>query len=63
MTHMLLASFKTAFGICSLPQAIKGDADILLKGVRDKNTIEDVKRIVELVHIHLPDQSLLSINS
>lgn len=48
MTHMLLASFKTAFGICSLPQAIKGDADILLKGVGDKNTIEDVKRIVEL---------------
>ncbi|KAF3678513.1 putative proton pump-interactor 1-like [Capsicum annuum] len=38
----------SAFGICSLPQAIKGDADILLKGVGNKNTIEDVKCIIEL---------------
>ncbi|XP_059277126.1 uncharacterized protein LOC132031254 isoform X1 [Lycium ferocissimum] len=40
--------YPSAFGICSLPQAVKGDADVLLKGVADKNTIEDVKRIVEL---------------
>ncbi|XP_004251860.1 uncharacterized protein [Solanum lycopersicum] len=49
-TNLILRTplHPSAFGICSLPQAIKGDADILLKGVRDKNTIEDVKRIVEL---------------
>ncbi|XP_019226562.1 PREDICTED: uncharacterized protein LOC109208018 [Nicotiana attenuata] len=39
---------SSAFGICDLPQAIKGDTDVLLKGLGDKNTIEDVKRIVEL---------------
>ncbi|XP_049347295.1 uncharacterized protein LOC125811797 isoform X1 [Solanum verrucosum] len=61
-TNLILRTplHPSAFGICSLPQAIKGDADILLKGVGDKNTIEDVKRIVELVLIHLPDQSLSS---
>ncbi|KAL3353210.1 hypothetical protein AABB24_020948 [Solanum stoloniferum] len=49
-TNLILRTplHPSAFGICSLPQAIKGDADILLKGVGDKNTIEDVKRIVEL---------------
>lgn len=47
-TLILLTPLHSAFGICSLPQAIKGDADVLLKGVGDKNTIEDVKRIVEL---------------
>ncbi|XP_015169688.1 putative RNA-binding protein YlmH isoform X2 [Solanum tuberosum] len=49
-TNLILRTplHPSVFGICSLPQAIKGDADILLKGVGDKNTIEDVKRIVEL---------------
>ncbi|CAN4075547.1 unnamed protein product [Withania somnifera] len=45
----LILQTSSASGICSLPQAIKGDADVLLKGVGDKSTIEDVKRIVELV--------------
>ncbi|KAF3442904.1 hypothetical protein FNV43_RR16822 [Rhamnella rubrinervis] len=35
-------------GICHLAQAIKGDVDVLLKGVGDKNTIEEVKRILEM---------------
>ncbi|MCD7466604.1 hypothetical protein HAX54_003446 [Datura stramonium] len=47
-TLILRTPLHSAFGICSLPQAIKGDADVLLKGVGDKNNIEDVKRIVEL---------------
>ncbi|GMN54510.1 hypothetical protein TIFTF001_023637 [Ficus carica] len=35
-------------GICQLAQAIKGDTDVLLKGVGDKNTIEEVKHILEM---------------
>ncbi|KAK4344073.1 hypothetical protein RND71_037167 [Anisodus tanguticus] len=46
-THVYWNSFETAYGICSLSQAIKGDADVLLKGVAVKNTIEDVKRIAK----------------
>ncbi|KAF5949734.1 hypothetical protein HYC85_011727 [Camellia sinensis] len=37
-----------AAGTCHLPQAIKGDVDSLLGGVRDKGAIEAVKHIVEL---------------
>ncbi|KAK4373971.1 hypothetical protein RND71_004648 [Anisodus tanguticus] len=48
LTSAELNCARQAFGICSLPQAIKGDADVVPKGVGDKNTIEDVKRIVEL---------------
>ncbi|KAI8011247.1 putative RNA-binding protein YlmH [Camellia lanceoleosa] len=35
-------------GTCHLPQAIKGDVDSLLGGVRDKGAIEAVKHIIEL---------------
>ncbi|XP_019154035.1 PREDICTED: uncharacterized protein LOC109150553 [Ipomoea nil] len=38
----------SASGICSAAQAIKGDVDVLIKGVSDKDTIEDVKRIIEM---------------
>ncbi|KAL3821201.1 hypothetical protein ACJIZ3_007106 [Penstemon smallii] len=31
-------------------QALKGDTDIILKGVADKDTIEDVKRILEMAN-------------
>ncbi|XP_062090457.1 uncharacterized protein LOC133796808 isoform X2 [Humulus lupulus] len=35
-------------GICHIPQAIKGDVDVLLNGVADKNTVEEVKHILEM---------------
>ncbi|EXB42552.1 Putative RNA-binding protein ylmH [Morus notabilis] len=35
-------------GICQLAHAIKGDIDVLLNGVGDKNTIEEVKHILEM---------------
>ncbi|XP_021894644.1 uncharacterized protein LOC110812229 isoform X2 [Carica papaya] len=38
----------SASGICHLPQAIKGDVDILLQGVRDQSTAEEVKHILEM---------------
>ncbi|KAM1555080.1 hypothetical protein ACFX13_007761 [Malus domestica] len=38
-----------ASGICHLAQAIKGDADDLLKGVADKTVIEEVKHVHEMV--------------
>lgn len=42
------SSSSSASGICHLAQAIKGDADVLLKGVGDKNAIEDVKHILDM---------------
>ncbi|KAK9269442.1 hypothetical protein L1049_001216 [Liquidambar formosana] len=39
---------SSASAICSLVQAIKGDVDVLLKGVGDKSAIEDVKQILEM---------------
>ncbi|KAL9441206.1 hypothetical protein AB3S75_019811 [Citrus x aurantiifolia] len=38
----------TASGICHLIQAVKGNFDDLLKGVGDKNAIEEVKHILEM---------------
>ncbi|KAH7512561.1 hypothetical protein FEM48_Zijuj12G0103500 [Ziziphus jujuba var. spinosa] len=38
----------TSSGLCHLTQAIKRDVDVLLKGVGDKNTIEEVKHILEM---------------
>ncbi|XP_057970778.1 uncharacterized protein LOC131159661 isoform X2 [Malania oleifera] len=35
-------------GICQLVQAIKGDNDVLLRGLADKNTVEDVKLILDM---------------
>ncbi|KAF8391335.1 hypothetical protein HHK36_023639 [Tetracentron sinense] len=35
-------------GICHVAHAIRGDADVLLKGVGDKNAIEAVKHILEM---------------
>ncbi|KAK0600721.1 hypothetical protein LWI29_017836 [Acer saccharum] len=35
-------------GMCQLAQAIKGDVDDLLKGVVDKNVVEEVKHILEM---------------
>lgn len=43
-------------GICQLAQAIKGDIDVLLNGVGDKNTIEDVKHILEMVLLPFPNE-------
>ncbi|KAK0601597.1 hypothetical protein LWI29_025697 [Acer saccharum] len=37
-----------ASGMCQLAQAIKGDVDDLLKGVVDKNVVEEVKHILEM---------------
>lgn len=37
--------------MCHITQAIKGDVDVLLKGVGDKNTIEEVKHILEMVFL------------
>ncbi|KAM6584702.1 hypothetical protein CsatB_011704 [Cannabis sativa] len=40
---------SSASGICHIPQAIKGnDVDVLLNGVADKNTVEEVKHILEM---------------
>ncbi|XP_038689659.1 putative RNA-binding protein YlmH isoform X5 [Tripterygium wilfordii] len=47
-THDLLALLKHALGICQLAQAIKGDVDVLLKGVGDKSAIEEVKHVLEM---------------
>ncbi|GAV72307.1 S4 domain-containing protein [Cephalotus follicularis] len=38
----------SASSICHLAQAIRGNADVLLNTVGDKNTIEEVKRIIEM---------------
>lgn len=38
-----------ALGICHSPQAVKG-IDVSLKGVRDMETLEEIKRIVEMVY-------------
>ncbi|POO03202.1 Photosystem II S [Trema orientale] len=38
----------TSPGTCHLAQAIKGDVDVLLNGVADKNTVEEVKHILEM---------------
>ncbi|XVF04233.1 hypothetical protein REPUB_Repub05bG0064700 [Reevesia pubescens] len=35
-------------GFCNIAQVIKGDNDVLLKGVGDKSAIEEVKRILEM---------------
>lgn len=42
--------YNIASGMCCLAQAIKRDAEALLKGVADKSTIEDVKHILEVVN-------------
>lgn len=47
-TLLSLPLSSSAAGTCHLPQAIKGDVDSLLGGVRDKGAIEAVKHIVEL---------------
>ncbi|KAK6132690.1 hypothetical protein DH2020_033573 [Rehmannia glutinosa] len=41
---------SSASGICHSPQAVKGEVDVFLKGVGDKDTIEDVKRILEMAN-------------
>ncbi|KAL5564402.1 hypothetical protein UlMin_027566, partial [Ulmus minor] len=48
-TPPLTTSLRTsAPGVCYLAQAIKGDVDVLLNGVGDKNTIEEVKHVLEM---------------
>ncbi|XP_073149128.1 uncharacterized protein [Henckelia pumila] len=50
-TIPLSAPFNsTAIRICHTAQAVKGDTDIFLGGMTDKDTIEDVKQIVEKVN-------------
>ncbi|CBI20291.3 unnamed protein product, partial [Vitis vinifera] len=39
---------SSASGMCHLAQAMKGDANSLLKGVADRSTIEAVKHILEM---------------
>ena len=39
----------TGIGICHLAQAVKGDNEILLKGVAEKGSNEEVKHIIEMV--------------
>ena len=51
--HSSSCSCNAALGLCQLSQAIKSDTDFLLKGVGDKDTNEDVKRVLEMVHTHL----------
>ncbi|KAK6154349.1 hypothetical protein DH2020_008597 [Rehmannia glutinosa] len=41
---------SSASCICHSPQAVKGEVDVFLKGVGDKDTIEDVKRILEMAN-------------
>lgn len=38
-------------GMCQLAQAVKGDIDAVLNGVADKSTVEEVKRVLEMVYI------------
>ena len=47
--HFVCALYHIASGMCHLAQAIKGDADPLLKGMADRSTIEAVKHILEMV--------------
>ncbi|KAI3466106.1 hypothetical protein Pfo_022769 [Paulownia fortunei] len=50
-TFPLAAPFtSSALGICHSAQAVKGEVDVLLKGVGNKDTIEDVKRILEMAN-------------
>ena len=46
---ILYALLYAALSICYLAQASKTDTEVLLRGVGDKDTIEDVKRVLELV--------------
>ncbi|KAL8046570.1 hypothetical protein ABFX02_08G185900 [Erythranthe guttata] len=42
---------SSASGVCHSPtQAVKGETDIVLKGARDKDTVEDVKRVLEMAN-------------
>ena len=53
--HMLkFVICDMASGICHIPQAIKGEVDVLLNGVADKNTVEEVKHILEMVFSLFP---------
>ncbi|XP_057970812.1 uncharacterized protein LOC131159661 isoform X3 [Malania oleifera] len=45
---VITPSISSASGICQLVQAIKGDNDVLLRGLADKNTVEDVKLILDM---------------
>lgn len=38
-----------ASSICQLAKAVRRDTDDLLRGVGDKNVVEEVKRILEVV--------------
>lgn len=38
-------------GFCYIAEAVKGDVDVLLNGVGDKSTIEEVKHILEMVFV------------
>ncbi|GFP78618.1 putative RNA-binding protein ylmh [Phtheirospermum japonicum] len=50
-TFTLHAPFtSSAMGICQSAQAVKGEIDVFPKGVGDKDTIEDVKRIIEMAN-------------
>ncbi|KAL6561810.1 hypothetical protein OROMI_017411 [Orobanche minor] len=48
-TIPLAATFTSSdLGICHSARSAKGEADVFLKGLGDKDTIENVKRILEL---------------
>ncbi|XP_042017824.1 putative RNA-binding protein YlmH isoform X2 [Salvia splendens] len=50
-TSPLIAPFtSSALDICPLPQAVKRKVDIILNGVGDKDTVEDVKRVLEMAN-------------
>ncbi|XP_024960174.1 uncharacterized protein LOC112500818 isoform X3 [Cynara cardunculus var. scolymus] len=46
--HAPLISSGITIGICHLAQAVKGDNEILLKGVGEKGYNEEVKHIIEM---------------
>ncbi|XP_047967517.1 putative RNA-binding protein YlmH isoform X2 [Salvia hispanica] len=50
-TSPLIAPFtSSALDICPPPQAVKTKVDVILNGVGDKDTVEDVKRVLEMAN-------------
>uniref|UniRef100_A0A2P2IMQ6 Uncharacterized protein n=1 Tax=Rhizophora mucronata TaxID=61149 RepID=A0A2P2IMQ6_RHIMU len=39
---------EIARGLCYLAQAMKGEVDVLLKGIEDKSMMEEVKHVLEM---------------
>ena len=64
--HIFNALLLAASGVSQTVQALKGqEGDVLLRGVKEKSTIKEVKHILEMVtpcflslHSRLPQSSL-----